>query len=208
MQIKQIQRVVGLVFPTTRDHNKKLKIKLGTSVHLKTWVVWLITLCRMSGHHRNRFLWKCRSLYPFLCPGLSNTLCRVSLLRRVASLPSFWHCWGSEFFRILWSTAADRCQSARTFFQWHVHHVILFVPLPLSYSALSGERFGNGLRIGTQLSGFVKWLVGGDCPTYEQFCRKDSYDRQVRVSLGLFPSLLALCQSWSGVSLVSERVWS
>ena len=148
MQIKQSQRVVGFDFPTINDLDKILNIKLGTSVHLRTWELWLITLCWVTGHHRSRFLWTCWSLSPFLWPGPSSNLRRVSVPRRFLSLPLFGHCWGSEFFRIRRSRTTGRYQSVCGVCQEWAHRKCLLTPMLLWHSDLAGEGLGEVHQIG------------------------------------------------------------
>ncbi len=142
MQIIKGQTMVGFYFPTTQYYNKMLNIKLGTSVHLKTCFVWLISLCWLSGRHRSRFLWKCNRYAVFPLPRRSSTPHRLSVLRKAGFWPFFWRCWGSESWQIRRSTAFDRSRSVSTFFRWYVQLVFELAHLALTEAALVWERLG------------------------------------------------------------------
>ena len=121
MQIINGRRVVGFYFPTTHYYIKMLNIKLGTSVHLRTCCLWLITLSRVSCHRRSKALWKSYQVDPFLLLGLSSTLRRLSVLHRPLFSPSFWRRWGSESWRICRSTPSGQSPSACVVFLERVH---------------------------------------------------------------------------------------
>ena len=157
MQIINGRRVVGFYFPTTHYYNKLLNIKLGTSVHLKTCFVWLISLCWLSDHHRSRFLWKCYRYALFPLPRRSSTLYRLSVLRKAGFWPLFWHRWGSESWQIRRSTACDWSRSVTTFFRWYVHLLFELAHLALTEAALTWGRLGKSHHIRNLLPDFVKW---------------------------------------------------
>ena len=171
MQIKLRQRVVRLFLPTTHDKIKKPIIKLGTIVHLKTWVLWLISLCWLSGHRRSKFLWKCYRTAVFLMPRLSSIQHRLSVLRKAVSLPSFWHRWGRKSWQIRRNTASGQSRSVSTFFRRYVHLVFGQAHLALTKAVLDGEWLGKSRHVETLLPGFVKWKEAQDCPTCELICR-------------------------------------
>ena len=157
MQIKKWQRTVGFQLPTTLYHNKILNIKLGTSVHLKTCFVWLISLCWLSDHHRSRLLWKCYRYALFPLPKRSSTPHRLSVLRKAGFWPLFWHRWGSESWQIRRSTAFDWSLSVTTFFRWYVHLLFELAHLALTEAALTWGRLGKSHHIRNLLPDFVKW---------------------------------------------------
>ena len=208
MQIKLRQRVARLFFPTTHDNNKKLIIKLGTIVHLKTCFWWLISLCWLSVHRRSKFLWKCYRSSVFLLSNRSSTPHRLSVLRKAVFLPSFWHRWGRRSWQIRRNTASCRSRSVSTFFRGYVHLVYGQAQLALTKAVLDGEWLWMTRRIEGLLPVWLKWREGHDCPTFEQFCWRVSSDRQDRPSLGGVRLALALFWSWSWVALAKEGAWS
>ena len=155
MQIKKGKWVTGFYFPTTHYHNKMLIIKLGTIVHLKTCVMWLISLCWLSDHHRSKFLWKCYRTAVFLLPRRSSTPHRLSVLRKVESLQSFWRRWSSKSWQSRRNTPSGRSRSVSTFFRWYVHLVFGRAHLALTNAALDEEWLGESRHIGSLLPGFV-----------------------------------------------------
>jgi len=144
MQIKQSQRAVGFGFPPIHDHDKLLNIKLGTSVHLRTCVVWLITPVRNSSHRRRWVLWRSFQLYPFLLPGPSSTPRIRSVLRRHLSSTSFWRSWGSESWRTRRSMPSGRSKSLfSASCRQCVRRRCLLTPTARGHSDLSEEQLGK-----------------------------------------------------------------
>ena len=157
MQIIKRQRVVGFYWPTTHYHNKMLNIKLGTTVHLKTCVVWLIRLCWLSVQHRSRFLWKCYRCAVFPLPKRSSTPHRLAGLRKAGIWPFFWRCWGSESWQTRRSTAVLRSRTVSTFCRWSVHLVVEWAASALTTAARAGERLWKSHHKESLMLAFVKW---------------------------------------------------
>ena len=117
MQIKKGQKVVGFYFPTTHYHHKMLNIKLGTIVHLKTCVAWLIRPCWLSD-----FIWSRPSdnAYPTAhvpCP-THRRLWRILDLLHGAILWQALFCRGGrQTWRSRHSTATKQLHDVGTFTQ-------------------------------------------------------------------------------------------
>ena len=150
----------GRIFlPTVLSHHKMLNIKLGTSVHLKTCIVWLISLCWLSGRHRSRFLWKCYRCALFPLPSLCSTPLRLSVLQKPGFWPFFWRRWGSESWQTRHSTPFFRYRTVTTSFQQIFPHVVSPVPAPLMKATFAEVRLWMVRHIESLFQGLINWWL-------------------------------------------------
>ena len=156
MQNKQRQRMVELNISTIHVHINMINIKLGTIVHLRTCVVWLIRLFWLSCPHRIILLRKFYWVSLFSLPTSWSSHLRFPFLCRTASLTSFWSQWGSGLKHILRRTACGLSMFASTFFQLIFPHVLRLVPVPLMKASLAGDWLWTTRRIEDLFHGFVK----------------------------------------------------
>ena len=154
MQNKQSQRAVGCGFPPIHDPNKLLNIKLGTGVHLRTCVFWLITPARSSRRRRRWVLGRSFQLYSFPLPGPSNIPRRLAERGEHLSSPSFWRCWGSESWQNRRSMPLVRSEPALcACCRQCVRRRYLRTPTVSGHSDLAEEQFGEPLQIEGLLTG-------------------------------------------------------
>ena len=142
---------------TVLKYHKMINIKLGTNVHLKTCILWLISLCWLSGRHRSRYLWKCYRCAPFPWPRRSSTHHRLSMHRKAEFWQFFWRRWGSESWRSPRSTASDLFLFEWIFCQWIFRRLRRQQPFQLMKAFLFRVRLWMRFPAGALFRGFFKW---------------------------------------------------
>jgi len=156
MQIKQRQRMVELNISTIHVHINMISIKLGTIVHLRTCVVWLISLFWWSCYYRiNLIRTSCRSSLFSLSTSCRNAHRRL-VLRWARVWPFFWSHEGSKFRRIRRKTPTLLSLYASTSFQLIFPRVLRVVSVPLMGASLARDWLWMIRRIEDLFQGFVK----------------------------------------------------